>query len=172
MQTLARIRGAFVGLISGSVSIGGHGLGGGAMALSESSLLLLVGVCTAAGAAVTPGQVKNNRLMVLVLFLGLGQILGHLILTLSHGHAAALVPSPTMTMGHLSALVLTALMLRSAEGGLISAFGFIARLLDQIFGDPAGLVPMWTATLTRYRGNSARALVCATAGTRGPPLSV
>lgn len=169
---LARIRGAFVGLISGSVSIGGHGLGGGAMALSESSLLMLVGVCAAAGAAVTPSQVKNNRLMVLVLFLGLGQVLGHLILTLSHGHASALVPSPAMILGHLSVLVLTVVMVRSAECGLISAFGFIARLLDRVLGVPAGLIPMWTATLTTYRSTGARALVCATAGTRGPPLSV
>lgn len=170
MQMLARVRGAFVGLLSGSVSVGGHGLGGGAMALSESSLLLLIGVCTAAGAAVTPSQVKNNRLVVLVMFLGLGQVAGHLILTLSHGHASALLPSPTMLVGHLIVLLVTAVMLRFAEYGLMSAFGFIARLLDRVLGVPAGLVPMWTATLTSYRGHGARALFCATAGTRGPPL--
>ena len=170
MQMLARMRGAFVGLVSGSVSIAGHGLGGGAMALSESSLMLLIVVCAAAGAAVTPSQVKNNQLLVLLMFLGVGQVAGHLILTLSHGHPSALLPAPSMITGHVIVLLLTAVMVRSVEYGLIAAFGFIARVLDPIFGVPAGLVPMWTATLTTYRRTAARSLVCSTAGTRGPPL--
>ncbi|ORM32477.1 hypothetical protein BFL43_15525 [Williamsia sp. 1135] len=171
MQLLARMRGAFVGLMSGAVAVAGHGLGGGAMALSESSLLLLVLVCTAAGAAVTPGQVRSNRLVVLLAVLGLGQVMGHVILTLSHGHAHSLVPAPSMVAGHLTVLLLTAVLLRCAEHGLLAAFGFVARLLTRVLDVPAGLVPMWTATITSYRSAAHRFLALSTAGTRGPPLA-
>ncbi|MBA4025840.1 MAG: hypothetical protein C0482_26130 [Gordonia sp.] len=170
MQLLARMRGAFVGLMSGAVAIAGHGLGGGAMALSESSLLLLVLVCAAAGAAVTPGQVQSNRLLVLLAVLGLGQVMGHVILTLSHGHAHGLMPAPSMVAGHLTVLVLTAVLIRCAERGLIAAFGFVARLLTRALDVAAGLVPLWTATITGYRPAACRFVALSTAGTRGPPL--
>lgn len=172
MPLLARTRGAVVGLMSGTVAIAGHGLGGGAMALSESSLLLLVLVCIAAGALVTPGQVQSNRLLVLLAVLGLGQVMGHVILTLSHGHAHSLLPAPSMLAGHLTILVLTAVLLRGAERGLLAAFGFVARLLTRVLDVPAGRVPMWTATITSYRPAARRFLALSTAGTRGPPLPV
>ncbi|HEY9310975.1 hypothetical protein [Williamsia sp.] len=167
---LARLRGAFVGSMAWATSIAGHGLGGGTMALTESDLLLLTLSCAAVGAVVSPSQVRKNQWLPLLALLGGGQILGHTILTFSHGHAMpGIMPSVPMLAGHITVMFTTAALVRCAEHGLLRVFGMVRKLLKALAG-PGATAPLWVAVLTAQNWACRFLLWCSTAGTRGPPV--
>lgn len=170
MLLIARLRGAFVGAIAWTASIAGHGLGGGSMSLTSASVLLLCLASVAVGATVSPAQVRRNDWMPLLTVLGAGQLIGHVVLTLSHGHAmTSSLPSPTMLTGHLVVLVATAIMLRYAARGLILSFGLLLRFLRAL-GGVAAPTPLWVTVFPPNNWACRFLLWCATAGTRGPPV--
>ncbi|MFD4406919.1 hypothetical protein ACFWPH_29555 [Nocardia sp. NPDC058499] len=131
LRLLARLRGVFVGLFSSAASLAGHGLGGGPVDMSVSMLLSLAVVSLLPVLAVTSRQVRERRAGTVAVLLVAGQALGHIMLTVGHGHTAgaALLPSPTMSAGHIVAALAAAAVLLSAERTVQAAFGFVVERL-------------------------------------------
>ncbi|WP_327151678.1 hypothetical protein [Nocardia sp. NBC_01329] len=173
LRLLARLRGAFIGLFSGAAGLAGHGLGGGPVDLSASMLLSLAAACVLPGVVVTDRHVREPRAGTVAGLLIAGQTLGHIVLTVGHGHSAGagLLPSPAMSAGHLAAALAAAVLLLSAERSVQAAFGFVVERLAGWLMPRRGeatrpwvLVPAYSWTGARARG-----LRTAYGGTRAPP---
>ncbi|WP_230557760.1 MULTISPECIES: hypothetical protein [unclassified Rhodococcus (in: high G+C Gram-positive bacteria)] len=161
-----RMRGAFVGAVSGSLSIAAHGMGGGTMVPSESALVLLVVVSAALGGLVSLFGAR----VPLVAVLALGQLVGHTVLSIAseHHHASALTPS--MLAAHAAATALCALLVRGAVLGCTHAVSVLRRILPVL----AVVLPVQERprlVTVDYRPDVIlRLLVSWGPGTRGPPV--
>ena len=152
------LRGAMVGVVASTVSVGGHVLGAG----SAPGLLPLAGLTSAAVlVAVALSGVRWRLTSLLALLLG-AQVVFHVAFAAAHGHPAA--PGHTahltgpggvsgrMLALHLVAAVVTAVLLRRGRGRLLAA---------RVRGRPAG------AGRPAAGGDSGRA--AAPAARRRPP---
>jgi len=158
----ARVRGAFVGGMSGAVSIAAHALAGGAAPGQASAVLLL-----AAAAAV--GLLAAGTRLPIVGVLAAGQVVGHGVLSLDAGHVH--VPGAGMLAAHTAAIVVAALLVRGAEHGCRVGLTAVRRASVPPFAPAPVAVPGWTPVAHHPRVRRGL-LVAAGLGTRGPPLTV
>lgn len=164
---VARVRGACVGSVSAAVSIAAHGAAGGG-APDQQSLVFLLAVCAAVGAAVPAVRLRHDPAVRLGLLAG-GQVLGHLTLGVSAGHGHGIVPGPTMLASHLAALVASAVLVAGAERACRRILGALRRIVVVLLSLPPVQAPIWVAVLAPRTEPARRLLVSAQAGRRGPP---
>ncbi|NUS95074.1 MAG: hypothetical protein HOQ36_22140 [Nocardia sp.] len=169
-STRARLRGAFVGAASGTVSIAAHAIGGGTVTLGHSATALLLGGCAIAGALATTLRTRRGPVPLPVLLV-FGQVIGHSALAAAPGHQHGSASTAPMLMAHLLAIPVGALLIHAAERAAGYAISRLKKALHGSFARSvvlprAALVPRSTHRPVR------RLLLCSGAGTRGPPLPV
>ncbi|TQF74349.1 hypothetical protein FK531_05340 [Rhodococcus spelaei] len=163
------MRGAFVGSLSGAVSVAAHAMGGGTVP-AESSMVLLVLGCAAVGAVVASARIASHTVLFLAGALTLGQVIGHTTLALGAAHRHGLALSPAMVAMHALAVVVSAVLIRAGERGCASAVSALRRILPALFAAIPVVAPI-AAVVPEYRPRVARRLlVGSSVGTRGPPL--
>lgn len=169
-RSLARIRGACVGAVSGVVSIGAHGLAGGA-APSESALSLLIVVCAAVGVLVASAPGATSGPVMLAAVLTLGQVIGHSTLSLTVDHAHGQAPTPQMLAAHAASIGVAAGVTRGAERAYRRAVSALARIVPVFF---TAARPLGSPVRTAGRGPAPiiDVLRAGGTGTRAPPFSV
>lgn len=169
-EATARLRGAFVGSVSGAVSIAAHALGGGDVSPGQSSIAMLIAACTVVGVVVGARRARFGVAEVMVL-LAIGQAVGHVALTMSPGHHHSTGMTSIMGAAHLAAIPVGALLIRGAEiafGRAVSAADRAVRALNTRPAAPFALhnaVPVGPLTAPR------RLLFSSGFGLRGPPPS-
>ncbi|EME64437.1 hypothetical protein G352_12679 [Rhodococcus ruber BKS 20-38] len=161
-DVVARVRGAFVGGMSGAVSVAAHALAGGSVPGQVPAVLLLA-------AAVTVGLLAAGTRVPIVGVLAAGQVIGHGALSLDAGHLH--VPGPGMLAAHAGAILVAALLVRGAEYGCRVGLAALVRAVPVSFAPAPVAVPTWTPVAHRPRLRRGL-LVAAGLGTRGPPVTV
>ncbi|MFE9577729.1 hypothetical protein ACFYO1_15170 [Nocardia sp. NPDC006044] len=165
----ARVRGAFVGSVSGAVSIAAHAVGGGVVSAGESSIGLLIAACMVVGAVVGARRPRFGVAEVMAL-LAIGQAAGHVALTMSPGHHHSAGMTSVMLAAHLGAIPVGAVLIRGAEIGFGRAVSAADRAVRVIGTRPVApfvfhsAVPVGPLTAPR------RLLFSSGVGLRGPPL--
>ncbi|TQC46315.1 hypothetical protein EEB14_27105 [Rhodococcus sp. WS4] len=169
---VARVRGSFVGSLSGAVSIAAHGIAGGGMPPSEGSVVLLLAASAAVGASVAAVRVAGREWLFVLSVLAAGQMIGHTTLALASGHGHGLGLSAPMIAAHLAAIAAAAVLVRSAERACLRALAALSRIALTVVAPLQVDTGTWTA-IPVYRAKlSLWLLVAAGAGTRGPPALV
>ena len=160
----ARLRGGCVGALSGAAAVAGHGFAGG-MIPTQSSVVLLVLAC--AGIGVVAAGRAAARLPMLVSHLALGQLVGHIALSLS-GHGHDLLPSPAMIASHAVVALAGAVLVCAGERVCTALLTPLRRLAPIACVLSADETP--TRPQTRYvPAVRLRLPVVSGIGTRGPP---
>lgn len=137
-----------------------------AMVPAGAALAMLILACAVVG--VIAGGAFGRGTGAVTAFLVLGQVVGHVTLSLASGHAHALAPSLSMVLAHLGAAVLCAALICAAERLWSALAGYVWRLVRTLTAAaPADEVCRLFVRDTA-RGISGVRLGC-TAGTRGPP---
>ncbi|MEU7629772.1 hypothetical protein AB0C34_07255 [Nocardia sp. NPDC049220] len=166
----ARRRGAFVGSMSGAVSVAAHALGGGAVSPSTSSAALLIVVCTAAGVLVAVRRTRAGLGEVMAM-LAVGQTLTHVALTLSAGHQHGR-EAPALTLSaHLAAIPVGALLIRAAEHALLWAASETRYTANILVHGPAAPRRIFATSAVESLPGPWRRLFGSGSGLRGPPTS-
>ncbi len=147
------------------MSIAAHALGGGTMAPGSAAIMMLIAASTAIGSLAAHTRTGLFRLMGL---LALGQLLGHLALTLSPHSHDMLITAP-MLVAHLAATVAGAVLVRGAETTLRRAVSLIRRAVGAITHNlgiaGAPVVVSGPDTVAAPR----RLVLASGTGRRGPP---
>ncbi|MFD6674588.1 hypothetical protein ACFWDA_09470 [Rhodococcus zopfii] len=169
-NTVAQVRGGFVGAVSGAVSIAAHGMAGGGAPPGDGAVLLLA-ACVAIGAIVSSLPAAAHRRGALLAALTAGQLVGHLTLTMAGEHTHWLSMSAPMLAAHLAAIAVSAVLIRGAERGCHAAIAAVTRLVLAVLSSPPAEAPLWTSTPVHRATLSPWLLAGATAGVRGPPVS-
>lgn len=147
------------------MSIAAHALGGGTVAPGSTAIMMLIAASTAIGCLAAHARTGLFRLMGL---LAIGQLLGHLALTLSPDCHDVLITAP-MLVAHLAATVAGAILVRGAETTLRRAVSLIRRAVGAvthflgISGAPVVVSVPDTVTVPR------RLVLASGTGRRGPP---
>lgn len=163
------MRGAFVGSISGAVSVAAHAMGGGAAPTEGSVVLLLLG-CAAVGALVSSVRMDRHEMLCLAAALTLGQAIGHTTLAVGASHHHGLQLTPAMIAAHAVAVAVSAVLIRGGARGYTLAVSALVRILPVLFAALPVDSPV-AVGVPAYRPKTARwLLVGASIGTRGPPL--
>ncbi|RVW04639.1 hypothetical protein [Rhodococcus spongiicola] len=168
-DAVARMRGVFIGSLSGAISIAAHGLGGGTVP-SDEAIVVLLAATAVVGVVVASVRGVSNKLPVLAAFLAIGQGIGHLTLTLASAHAHGLDLTPQMLAAHAAATAVGTVLVRGAERSLLSVIGSVVRTVVAVLSTPP--VPdirRWTPTVVRSLEPTTSRVARAAGGTRGPP---
>ncbi|MEU7765839.1 hypothetical protein AB0B25_12025 [Nocardia sp. NPDC049190] len=166
----ARLRGAFVGSMSGAVSVAAHALGGGAVCPGASSTALLIVVCAAAGVLVATRR-KRAGLGAVMVMLAVGQTLTHVALTLSAGHQHGREAPAVMLGAHLAAVPVGALLIRAAEHALLWAASEMRHTARVLGHGPAAPHRIFATSAVESLPGPRRLLLGSGSGLRGPPTS-
>ncbi|MFC9440222.1 hypothetical protein [Nocardia sp. NPDC057030] len=167
-EATGRLRGAFVGSVSGAVSIAAHAVGGGVVSPGQSSIGVLIAACTVVGVLVGVRRPQFGVAEVMGL-LAIGQAAGHVALTMSPGHQHSAGMTSVMLAAHLVAVPVGALLIRGAEIGFGRAVSAANRAVRVISTRPGECfvfhyaVPVGSLTAPR------RLLFSSGFGLRGPP---
>ena len=170
IEQAARLRGGLVGACSALTAAVAH-TAAGAAAPSSSPVVVLVMVCTAIGAAVggLRPQARAARSVVLIAALGLGQLLGHLVLTVtgSHHHAASMFTASMVAL-HIVAAVGLGLLIGAVEYLYVVCASVLCWLRVFILGriSPVGHAVWWPSDTVVARP----VLLRAGLGMRAPPV--
>jgi hypothetical protein len=165
--TAARLRGCFIGAFSAASAVGAHGLGEGGLPHS-ATVVVLVLACAGVG-AVASSPSRTSALPIVALYLCMGQVIGHSVLTLAPWHTHGDAWSPTMALAHLLAAAGGAVLICAAERLFGALAGQIWRLLLAVVA-PRGAderpraTPVWPGVTA-----ASRLIVIGGLGTRGPP---
>ncbi|MFF0816163.1 hypothetical protein ACFYVR_13575 [Rhodococcus sp. NPDC003318] len=169
--TIARMRGGFVGSLSGAVAVAAHASGGGAAPSCSAAVLLLL-ACTAVGALVSAARPPTRELPFLIAALIAGQATGHAALTVGAASHHGTQPTPTMLTAHAVAVAVAAVLIRGGGRGLAVAASRVRGVLPAPFTAVPVEVP-GSPTVPAHRPEFERwLLVGARLGTRGPPALV
>ncbi|MCX5041926.1 hypothetical protein OG921_01795 [Aldersonia sp. NBC_00410] len=169
---VARMRGGFVGAVSGAVAIAAHGAAGGGMPPGQAAIVALVLACTAVGAVVANAGITERIVPFLLTVLAAGQLVGHTTLALTADHAHGSQLGTSMIGAHAAATVVAAALIRAAEHGCAAVLAALARIVVAILAPLRVRTPLWTMT-PRERGTHALLLLTGSADfTRGPPALV
>ncbi|MGH3620930.1 MAG: hypothetical protein ACRDQ5_03960, partial [Sciscionella sp.] len=125
---LRALRGGLLALCSGALAVAAHALAGGAGPDTGLTLLLtaLVGL---AGVALAD---RRRCGLAILGALGVSHLGAHLILTtLAHHQHAMHVDGALMTAAHVSAVLLTAVLLTRAEAAVFASAAALAMLLPR-----------------------------------------
>lgn len=169
----ARLRGGYVGAVSGTASLAAHCMGGGSLPSSET-LMVLVGGCVVVGVW-SAGRAGRN-LTDLIVQLCLGQFAGHILLAASaehmHGSTMGVTPSPLMAGAHLAMAVAVALGLVVAES-LVELIARTALRWTICLGSPPPTAEApWRPTLWQLPVRSLRSRLAGGGGvSRAPPVA-
>ncbi|MGV9818724.1 hypothetical protein [Nocardia xishanensis] len=164
-----RLRGAFVGSASGTVSIAAHALGGGVISPEQSSVALLIGACAAVGVLVGSLRTRAGLLQLMGL-LAVGQGIGHTALTLSPGHHHGAHATALMLLAHLAAIPMGALLIRGAEAAVGRAASSVRRAVRVLGALPVPALPTVVLVTARDAAIPRKLLLGSGIGTRGPPV--
>ncbi|WP_430333454.1 hypothetical protein [Rhodococcus sp. ACT016] len=169
-DAVARLRGMFVGSLSGAISIAAHGLGGGTAVPSEEAIVLLLAASAVVGAVVSSLRGGRNPLLSLAAVLAAGQGIGHLTLTLASEHGHGLHLTPQMLAAHAAATVVGAVLVRAAERSVLTVIGSVIRIVVAVLtAPPVPDVRRWTPTAVPRLDPTTSRVARVAGGTRGPP---
>ncbi|MEO9328388.1 hypothetical protein [Gordonia aurantiaca] len=171
-ETVHRMRGCAIGVLSACAAVAAHGTAGGSLPDSDS-LLLMIAACAVLGAAIgslrrSPGPAVTLGLLVA------GQFLAHMSLTALDGPAmihhgiASPSPSPSMIAMHLVATLVTAVAIRVGESVLPTLLTAIIALVHPVLVPPANESPRLDRLVPARDVRHDRHTI-APLGTRGPP---
>lgn len=171
--TIAQLRGASAGSISGAISVAAHGWASGGMVPGSTAIALLVAMSAVIGALVGGLRPLGDTATGLIAALIAGQLLGHLTMGWSSGHLqhGDSQLTPGMLAAHTLAAVIAAVLIRGAEAGCRVAAAVLSRVLPLRYHPPAVSGP---APLRRTHRDRVilRILAAEALRTRGPPLAV
>ncbi|AFP42819.1 hypothetical protein MSMEI_6393 [Mycolicibacterium smegmatis MC2 155] len=168
----AHLRGGLVGLCSALTAAVAHTAAGG-VPPSGSPLVILLIACATLGAAVggfSP-RTRSAATALLIVGLGSGQALGHLILAVTggHHHGGALVSAPMLAL-HAAAAVGLGLLIGAVEYLFIVCATVLSWLRLFAVGrvEPAGDAAWWPSDVVVARP----VLLRAGLGMRAPPQAL
>ncbi|SEH57082.1 hypothetical protein SAMN04489835_1570 [Mycolicibacterium rutilum] len=162
----ARLRGAASGLLTATLAIAAHGIGGAGV--PTGAALAQLAVLAATLGALTTTLRRAAETPVLVALLATGQVLGHVLLGASgHAHAAT-PPAGLMLAAHAVAVVAGALLIAAGER-LCRAVSRTVRAAARIVWVPVETTVRMAATRAEQPLRSAL-LLAASVSHRGPPV--
>jgi hypothetical protein len=171
-DTVAQVRGVFVGSLSGAVSIAAHAVGGGGTPPSGAAVVLLLTVCAVIGAAISTIRVSRREFVFDAAVLVAGQALGHATLMLAAEHTHGLGLSAPMIGAHVLATVVAAILLRGAERACLAVIAALVEIVRAIVAWFPAECRVWISTPV-YRATLSLWLLAGSAvGTRAPPWAV
>jgi uncharacterized membrane protein YeaQ/YmgE (transglycosylase-associated protein family) len=134
-NALRVVRGGLLGVSSGALAVTAHALGDGGLPDASLTIVLTALIGWVAAALAT----KTKGLPGILVVLGVGQLVMHLVLTVLMTHseheaaAPIVVHGDKMTAAHVSATVVTALLVTRAEALLRVAAGVMRMLLPVVW---------------------------------------
>jgi hypothetical protein len=168
LSGVAHLRGAFVGAVSGAVSIAAHGWAAGSSPSGSGAVLLVVGagVMGALTAWLAP---LRGSIAGLILALAAGQTLGHQALAAGSPHHHGGFVTSTMLSAHVMAATLAAIIILGAERAYRVTSTALARAVPPASpGVAANVLPR-----TGYRAHAITRIVFADGlRTRAPPFVI
>lgn len=172
-NALRVVRGGLLGASSGALAVTAHALGDGGMPDASLTIVLTALIGWAATALAT----KTKGLPGILAVLGVGQLLMHLVLTVLMTHsehesaAPIVIHGDKMTAAHVSATIVTALLVTRAEALLRAVAGVMRMLLPVVWlpvpvpaAAPKPPLPFPAGT-----GELTDVLIRRVHGKRGPP---
>ncbi len=127
---VARLRGLAAGLLTAALAVAAHGIGGGVLPSAGATSVLAVLAATVGALAASHAHGADAR--TLVWLLGVGQLTGHLLLSVvGHAHTATAPPVAVMLAAHLVAIAVGALLIAAGER-LCSAMLRVVRAVVRI----------------------------------------
>jgi hypothetical protein len=158
------------GMFTAGLAVAAHSMAGGVAPSGAAAALLAMLACTVGALIATAERTADAR--ILVVLLGAGQLLGHLVLTaVGHHHSAAAggIPIP-MLVAHVTAVV--------AGGALIAACDRLCRSVSSavrvcaraVMPVPAG--PATARVVSADQPRRSALLLAASVSHRGPPVSL
>lgn len=166
--TAARLRGIAAGLLTATLAAAAHGLADQAVPSGTATALLAVLAATVGGLTTTMPRASDVR--VLLVLLGTGQLVAHLMLAIAgHSHGAAAPPSAAMLVAHALAVLACALLIATGDR-LCRA---VSRVLQVTARPPVALMPA-RSTVVACTDHPQRStlLLAASVSHRGPPVSL
>ncbi|BBW99800.1 hypothetical protein BST36_26605 [Mycolicibacterium moriokaense] len=167
--SVARVRGVATGLLTAALALAAHGAGGGALPTGAATALLAILAATAGAVATSIPRAGTPR--ILLLLLAIGQLLGHLLLSVvGHHHTGAAAPPAAMMLAaHVVAIVTGAVLIGVGEH-LWRALSRAVRTVVRI----VCAVAVRAITVARRADQPLRAalLLAASVSHRGPPVSL
>lgn len=158
-------RGALVGACSAAVAVGAHGAAGGQLP-GGAAIAVLIVACGVVGTAATGP--RSRSAIALVGYLCVGQVIGHIVLSVAAGHLHGVAAAPAMIGSHLAAAALCALLITAAERLWLALAGQVVRLvrwLTAVLGESdVDRCPGW-----RHHHFTIQMLPWCASAIRGPP---
>ncbi len=169
----ARVRGAVAGLISGTVSVAGHGWAAPGAVPDSTGIMLLGAAAALLGALVAGLRPLRTGAAGLTAVLTAGQLLGHICLGWGSGHLhhGDLQLTPAMIAAHILAAGVAAVVIRGAESAYRVCAATLCRVISLLPRVPAVAGPVVLRIAYRDRVVP-RILVTGSCGTRAPPAGV
>lgn len=151
------------------MSVAAHATGGGGLPSSSAATLLVLLAITIGVLVATIRDAADLRM--LLTLLGLGQLLGHALLSAAgHSHGSAVtVPWSVMLAAHVAALTVGAVLI-AAGGYLCAAISRVVRAITPPAPRPVTVVPAFFGGGADQPLRSALELA-ASVSHRGPPVS-
>ncbi|MFN8032686.1 MAG: hypothetical protein U0Q47_05205 [Mycobacterium sp.] len=158
------LRGLGVGCLTAALALASHGAAGGPVSSGAALILLALLAAGFGGLAFTLDRADEPAVLLVVL--GAGQVVGHLMLAAA-GHSHAAVPDAGMLAGHLVAVLIGALLIAGAER-LCRALSNVLRGAHSA-GAAAPVPRLMRAPALSQHPQQSRLLVAASISHRGPP---
>ena len=165
----ARLRGTAAGVLTAALAVAAHGVASGAAPTGAATMQLAVLAATVGALAATVARASDPR--VLLILLGAGQLLGHVLLAaVAHGHSpAATPPAAAMLTAHLVAVAAGAAMIAACDR-LCGALSRAVRASVRPVGPPVVAAPA-VATVGADQPMRSPLLLATSMSYRGPPVS-
>ncbi|OMC27741.1 hypothetical protein A5740_20995 [Mycobacterium sp. GA-1841] len=165
-DSAARLRGTAVGSLTAALAVAAHGMAGGGPPAGAVTPALVVLAVTVGVVAATVA--RANRVTVLWLLLGAGQLLAHLLMaTTSHAHDSW--PGPAMFVAHLAAVSLGAGLI-ACGGRLSAAVSRVVRAMATERGTRP-VSPVRALARSTDQPLHSALFLAASVSHRGPPVS-
>jgi hypothetical protein len=165
--TVARLRGFAAGLLTAALAVAAHGAADHAVPSGTAIALLAVLSATVGGLTATVSRASDAR--VLLGFLGTGQLVGHLLLTVAgHSHGAAATPGSAMLTAHALAVLAGAVLIATGDR-LCRAVSRVVEVAVRAVVPPVPARSFVIACADHPKRSAL--LIAASVSHRGPPVS-
>jgi hypothetical protein len=166
-KAAARLRGTATGLLTATLAVAAHGAAGGDAPAGAAVMLLVVLAATVGGLAATIARTADVR--VLLGLLGMGQVVGHVLLSVAgHHHGVPESPAPAMLIAHSSAVAAGAILVAAGDR-LCRAVARAVQVTVRAIVAPVSCGPTVVTAGTDQPLRSALQLA-ASVSHRGPPV--
>jgi hypothetical protein len=165
----ARLRGSAAGLLTATLAVAAHGIGGGAVPTGAATAQLAVLAAAIGALAATIARAADARM--LLGLLAAGQLLGHVMLEAAgHAHTSSTAPpAAVMLAAHLTAIAAGAVLIAAGDRLCRAVSRAVRAAVRSICMPPAA--PAVVATRGADQPLRSALLLAASVSHRGPPVS-